>query len=673
MYKKQYRPEIDGLRALSVVAVIIYHAKINLFGIDIAPGGFIGVDIFLVISGYLITSIIIKEINKTSNFSFSNFYERRIRRIIPALLFVMILQFPLAWYFLLPQEFIEYSKSIIYSLSFVSNYFFYYSGQIYDATDSLLSPFIHTWSLSVEEQFYIIFPLIFFLSFKIFKNQFFSIILFLFILSFISAEYGSRNHPSFAFYSIHTRVWELLLGSMMAYLELSRKGLKKSQNWFSKYSSNIGLLLIIFSFLFYNENIFHPSFLTILPLMGVSFIIFFSNDETISYKILSLKPFVFTGLISYSLYLWHYPVFAFSRISNFFEENFFGQIFILIFIILLSVLSYFVIEKPFRNKNVIKKKMLIFIITVSVLFLIFLSFSVIKNNGYKSRIQPVIFNEYEFSDRLKSKDENGICFNRAKNFCVKNENGNKTVFLIGDSLMDAISYDLEKKVVSLGYRFAPLTYSGCFFILDISTYNKKTKKKTKCNEELQMKRLNMILKEKNSIIVLGGHIQKYLSEKDVKLVDNQYKYGDWHSTYLISKSDKEKRLLTTLSKISKNNIIILLYPFPEVGYNLSQRINNIYKKNKNSFREKSLMTIDYKLYTERNKETFEIYDKIKNPDIIKVYPHKAFCNKEIKNKCVFNELKNIYFYDEIHPSGYGAHMINQLILNKINKLENVNN
>ena len=175
MYKKQYRQEIDGLRALSVVAVIIYHAKINLFGFEIIPGGFIGVDVFLVISGYLITSIIIKEINKTSNFSFSNFYERRIRRIIPALLFVMILQFPLAWYFLLPQEFIEYSRSIIYSLSFISNYFFYYSGQIYDSTDSLLSPFIHTWSLSVEEQFYIIFPLIFFVSFKFYcKKQYVS-------------------------------------------------------------------------------------------------------------------------------------------------------------------------------------------------------------------------------------------------------------------------------------------------------------------------------------------------------------------------------------------------------------------------------------------------------------------------------------------------------------------
>lgn len=670
MYKKQYRQEIDGLRALSVVAVIIYHAKINLFGFEIIPGGFIGVDVFLVISGYLITSIIIKEINKTSNFSFSNFYERRIRRIIPALLFVMILQFPLAWYFLLPQEFIEYSRSIIYSLSFISNYFFYYSGQIYDSTDSLLSPFIHTWSLSVEEQFYIIFPLIFFVSFKFFKKYFFSIVSFLFIISFILSEYGSRNYPSFTFYSLHTRIWELLLGSLLAYLEISKRNFKNFQYWFSKYLPNIGLLLIIFSFLFYNENIFHPSFLTILPLMGVSFIIFFSNKEIISYKILTLKPIVFTGLISYSLYLWHYPIFAFSRISNFFEENFFGQIFILIFIILLSIFSYFVIEKPFRNKNVIKKNVLIFLITTLVIFVISLNFSVVKNDGYTFRIQPIIFKEIDLSDRVKSKDKNGLCFNRTKNFCIKNENGNRTVYLIGDSIMDAISYDLEKKVVSLGYRFVPLTHSGCFFILDISTYNKKTKKKTQCDEEFQTKRLNTIIKEKNSIIVLGGHIQKYLSEKDVKLVDNQYKYEDWHSTYFSSKSNKEEKLLTTLSKISQNNIVILLYPFPEVGYDLSQRINNIYKKNKKLFREKSLMSIDYKLYTERNKETFEIYDKIKNQNIIKVYPHKVFCNKKIKNKCVFNELKNIYFYDEIHPSGYGAHLINQLILNKINKLDN---
>ena len=153
--KLTYRPEIDGLRAIAVVAVIIYHAQITILNYQPFQGGFIGVDIFFVISGYLITSIILKELLTTGSFSFIYFYERRIRRILPALLFVMTLTLPLAWMYLIPVSFIDFSKSILYSLGFTSNLYFHYSGQLYGAENALLIPFLHTWSLSVEEQYYI--------------------------------------------------------------------------------------------------------------------------------------------------------------------------------------------------------------------------------------------------------------------------------------------------------------------------------------------------------------------------------------------------------------------------------------------------------------------------------------------------------------------------------------
>ena len=151
--KVVYRPEIDGLRAIAVSAVILYHAQITILGQRPFKGGFIGVDIFFVISGYLITSIILKELITTGSFSFKYFYERRVRRILPALLFVMLLSFPFAWMYLLPNDLIDFSKSILYSLGFSSNFYFHYSGQIYGAVSGLLKPFLHTWSLSVEEQF----------------------------------------------------------------------------------------------------------------------------------------------------------------------------------------------------------------------------------------------------------------------------------------------------------------------------------------------------------------------------------------------------------------------------------------------------------------------------------------------------------------------------------------
>ena len=156
----QYRPEIDGLRAVAVASVIIYHAQINIFGFHLFQGGYIGVDIFFVISGYLITSIILKELKTTGKFSFHYFYERRIRRIIPALFIVMLSSLIFSWLFLLPDNFVSLSKSILSSIGFISNFYFYFTGLDYAAEIGLQKPFLHTWSLSVEEQFYLIFPLV---------------------------------------------------------------------------------------------------------------------------------------------------------------------------------------------------------------------------------------------------------------------------------------------------------------------------------------------------------------------------------------------------------------------------------------------------------------------------------------------------------------------------------
>src|SRR6056300_1477190 len=168
--KLTYRPEIDGLRAIAVCAVILYHSKITILGYQIFKGGFIGVDIFFVISGYLITSIILKELVTTGSFSFKNFYERRVRRILPALLFVMLVSLPFACMYLFSGSFIDFSKSILYSLGFSSNFYFYFSGQQYGAENGLLKPFLHTWSLSVEEQFYILFPVLLLITFKYFRK-----------------------------------------------------------------------------------------------------------------------------------------------------------------------------------------------------------------------------------------------------------------------------------------------------------------------------------------------------------------------------------------------------------------------------------------------------------------------------------------------------------------------
>ena len=216
--KLSYRPEIDGLRAIAVISVIIYHADLQIF-----KGGYLGVDIFFVISGYLISKILITEQMNTKNISITNFYQRRIRRIIPALLAMIIFSSCLGLLFLSPMELIEFSKSSLSSISFISNYFFYLSDVQYDAVDSLSKPLLHTWSLSVEEQFYIIFPFLIIFAFKYLKKNPLFLFLPIFFISLIMSEIGSHNFSDLNFYSIHSRFWELLTGFFIAYFEIFKK------------------------------------------------------------------------------------------------------------------------------------------------------------------------------------------------------------------------------------------------------------------------------------------------------------------------------------------------------------------------------------------------------------------------------------------------------------------
>ena len=219
--KINYRPEIDGLRAVSVFAVIFYHANFIIYGNLFLQGGFLGVDIFFVISGYLITSLILKEIKVTGKFYFINFYQRRARRILPMLIFITLFFIPFGWLNLLPTKLLDFSNSILSSTFFSSNFFFIFNSHEYGDSESILKPFLHTWSLSVEEQFYIFYPVFVFLCFKHIKNKFFFLLLLLSIFSLILAQWGSLNFSILNFYLLPTRIWELFCGAILAKLEIN--------------------------------------------------------------------------------------------------------------------------------------------------------------------------------------------------------------------------------------------------------------------------------------------------------------------------------------------------------------------------------------------------------------------------------------------------------------------
>ena len=351
--KNNYRPEIDGLRCFAVLSVVLYHAQILIFDFQSFKGGFIGVDIFFVISGYLITSIILNDLIDKKNFLFKDFYIRRARRILPALLFIMLVSIPFSWIYLYPIDLVNYSKSLLYSLGFGSNFYFHYSGLEYGSPEGLLKPFLHTWSLSVEEQYYLLFPIILVTVFKYFNKYFLHLLLFIFIVSLIFADIGSKNFSSSTFYFLHTRIWELISGSLIAYYEIKLDHRNKNKI-LSQLMPIIGIALIIFSIFFFDKKTFHPSFYTLIPVVGVALILWFSNKNDIVSKILSYRIFVAVGLISYSLYLWHYPIFSFAKNLEIFYDNYYGKFMLIIISIILSIITYYLIEQPARKSNSIK-------------------------------------------------------------------------------------------------------------------------------------------------------------------------------------------------------------------------------------------------------------------------------------------------------------------------------
>jgi peptidoglycan/LPS O-acetylase OafA/YrhL len=650
----QYRPEVDGLRAIAVGAIILYHAKITIFGHQPFNGGFIGVDIFFVISGYLITSIILKELITTGSFSFKHFYERRARRILPVLLFVMLASLPFAWIYLFPSSLIDFSKSILYSLGFSSNFYFHYSGQQYGTESGLLKPFLHTWSLSVEEQFYILFPLILLIIFKYFTKYLIHILITAFVVSLVLADWGSRNHPSFNFYTLPTRGWELLAGSILAYIEI-KKGHRSQHELLNLILPSIGLLLIGYSILFFNDKMFHPSFYTLTSIIGVCLIIWFSNKKELITKIISTKLFVGIGLISYSLYLWHYPIFAFARINDFTQESLFKKILLGIIILILSIITYFLIEQPFRNrKNKFKKIIFLGLFTIILLFIFNLN-NVLKG-GYKSRLDIEIQSKATYS---YLQNHNELCFNNI-NICKFNTDKKHKIFLIGDSHFGSISYDLKSRVND--FQFIPITAAGYFYFNSekIVPINRATKKIYRNFEKFNSIVREELHKSKNNIIIFGGSASLYFYKKRHvnKPVSWPFEFVEKNNLEYNSKL-LEDEFYSQLKKLAKNNYVILLYPIPEIG-------NDIFKnlKNLNSFEYK------YDDYKKVNKEIIEYFDHIKINNIIKVKPTNILCDEKNNSCRVIDHIKKKFiFSDPFHPSLYGSEIINDLIMKEIKKIE----
>ena len=561
----RYRAEIDGLRAIAVVSVILYHAQVVFFGRDWFEGGFIGVDIFFVISGYLITRIILTELEETDTFSFVKFYERRARRILPMLFLVISICMPFAWQELLPRDLLDFAKSAVSAIGFGSNFFFYFSTTVYGADSALLKPLLHTWSLGVEEQFYIVVPIIIILIWRFARSWLIPLLIVILLLSLQFANIMEGKNSELNFFLPFSRFWELLVGSVLAVTELKYGRVK---NLILKQTLPIfGLFLIAFSILFFNSSTPHPSFQTSIPIVGVALIIGFSSRDDAVGKLLSYKPIVGVGLISYSLYLWHFPIFAFGRIGLSSPANY-DKVGWIALAFILSITSYYFIEKPFRNSNFLKSKLFFSIIIVAVLSLLYVNFKIISNNGYRERVAEydLILNgllSQPYNELLDDQGKN--CFGSTNvNFCTfQHKTNNKNIILIGDSVMASLSKEFTRLFVQNGFNVTVMTNSACYFVPYSSLYKLDGSERIigdqKCDEEYQMRRLNAILEAESSTVVIGGTLERYFGpNKRLKFVGSNGK-------------TVEENIEDGIAKlISKKHKVILIYPHPLPKVNISK-------------------------------------------------------------------------------------------------------
>jgi peptidoglycan/LPS O-acetylase OafA/YrhL len=470
--KLSYRSDIDGLRALAVLAVVIYH-----FNKHWLPGGFLGVDIFFVISGFLITSIIVREI-QTQQFSFKSFYLRRIKRIIPASLFFVALTLIVSYLVLLPHDFDRATKSAFASVIFASN--FYFARNVdYFASSSEENPFLHTWSLSIEEQFYMFWPVILLVVYR--STRSIKIRPYLLILatifSFAIATYWavSPNTQKLAFYMLPARFGELLIGAMGVFI-LPKLQIEKRHSSICK---ELGLLLIFSSLGFIDESAIFPGLLALPVCIGTLLLIIGghrTDAQSIITKILSCRPAVYVGAISYSLYLAHWPVLAFNRyLSQQYELTIQQGIICLALMWALAHFSWRWVETPFRRQQISFTKAFNLVLAVpSAIILAFCTY-IILNKGVPSR--------FGLDQRSFTVASAELCHTHMRGTCFLGDSKNiKPYLLIGDSHAGHYLSYFDTLGKANNFGFDGRSVDGCAGVFSIVELSPRMARLEDCRE-----------------------------------------------------------------------------------------------------------------------------------------------------------------------------------------------
>lgn len=564
-----YRKDIDGLRAVAVLAVVAFHAAPGLM-----PGGFIGVDVFFVISGFLISSIILEDC-RTGTFSLARFYERRARRILPALFAVMAVTAAAGLVILFPPDLKDFGQALAAASVSLSNVLFWREAG-YFSLESFHKPLLHTWSLGVEEQFYIAFPLLMLLVYKLAQQKnLMAIFSAVFVVSLLASGLLTRTYPEFAFYLPFTRAWELALGAI-----LSLRVIPPLKNaGVNDRLSMLGAGLILGAAIAFTPETVFPGLAALVPCLGAALVIYTGLEKPAqAAQILCWRPLVFTGLISYSLYLWHWPLLAYHRYVSGAEPSALAALLLVAASFALAVLSWKYIEQPFRGSRGILRRGQIFALAAAGIALCVLAGGALHvTQGLPGRFEAVV--NTAIAARGQNNPRHGACLleGRMANLppaapCVFGADGGDdySVVLWGDSQADHWVPGFEARAQAEGWRGRQITKAGCAPLKDALRVEKKAGARDDCRA-FNAQVLEFIAQEPGvQTVILSARWALYAhdagsTDADVFLIDDL--------SNVLSSENSQRVLRTRLQQTvaalrDAGKRVVIIGVTPEPGYNV---------------------------------------------------------------------------------------------------------
>ncbi|MGX4803487.1 acyltransferase family protein [Bradyrhizobium guangdongense] len=659
-----YRPEIDGLRALAVFSVIFFHAHLKFYGFEPFVGGYLGVDIFFVISGYLIGGIIFDGLGSHS-FSLARFYERRARRILPALLLVIMASITIGLLVMTPEPLTDFGRSIIAVIFFVANDYFYFR-EDYFAESSDTTPLLHTWSLSVEEQFYLLFPLIAMAIWKRAPRFLTPLLIFAIAISFCSAIYNNRSDPSAAFYFFHNRAWELLTGCLLARLERRDNAIYIESA--ATLLPAVGIALVAIAVCLVKVHETSVSWNTALAVCGSALIIRFGRGCDPVSRFLATRPMVGMGLISYSLYLWHQPVFSFARFYLVNAPDTPTMLGLVSSCILLSYLSWRFVELPFRHRETISLSMLVRCLSsASAVLLIFVGFNEFTG-GIPRRFPADQLTLLALKpERATAVIDGRNCRRQSiEDACIIGRADSEPTFaVLGDSHAETLTGPLSDAMKDLSLAAFVYTYPGCPFIAGVELSESKTPCAAFEESVFMALRshhiMNVIINDRSNAYIAGTTFDNGEGGVEPGPLAAIRPVG-FKGTDAERATASATALRTTLVRLLEMGVTVYyVLPVPEVGWHVPRTLVKLISQNRLP------LTTSLPKYWERNRRVQQIVQGLEGtPRFVPIYPDKVFCSRET-GRCYTHSKDAVFYTDTDHLSREGAERLVSVIVSEIKR------